>query len=268
MKFELPRLSLPKITVSAKIRQPDGPRTINLPEINLDTSSKLSSQSEMNHAGGGDYGAGSRDYASSGSSSYRSAPSYPLGYGKRGQTGERTQTFSFSTGGEESHHDGRHYAPANYANGPVGGRSNALMYDGRMGSRQMQIPNGVDATNGEQSTNSNDIGFNQPVYLEAHPSNSRAQGSPVQYTKPVSSGAEHIDKAALASIQPTAIGNRHMDQHIAKSTASQHLHGQKIFHEASASTQVDALPVQMQQQVETDKRARRLSLFSFRPYLG
>lgn len=42
LKFELPRMNLPKITISAKIRQPDGPRTINLPEINLDTSSRLS----------------------------------------------------------------------------------------------------------------------------------------------------------------------------------------------------------------------------------
>lgn len=40
-KFELPRMTLPKITINAKIRQPDGPRTINLPEINLDTSSRL-----------------------------------------------------------------------------------------------------------------------------------------------------------------------------------------------------------------------------------
>lgn len=41
IRFELPRVSLPKVTISAKIRQPDRPRTINLPEINLDTSSRL-----------------------------------------------------------------------------------------------------------------------------------------------------------------------------------------------------------------------------------
>lgn len=40
-RFELPRMQLPKITISAKIRQPDGPRTINLPEFNLDTSSSV-----------------------------------------------------------------------------------------------------------------------------------------------------------------------------------------------------------------------------------
>lgn len=41
IRFELPRVSLPKVTISAKIRQPDRPRTINLPEINLDTSSRV-----------------------------------------------------------------------------------------------------------------------------------------------------------------------------------------------------------------------------------
>lgn len=41
MKIELPRFNLPKITVTAKIRQPDGPRVIKLPAINLDTSSRV-----------------------------------------------------------------------------------------------------------------------------------------------------------------------------------------------------------------------------------
>lgn len=41
MKLELPRFNLPKITVTAKIRQPDGPRVIQLPAINLDTSSRV-----------------------------------------------------------------------------------------------------------------------------------------------------------------------------------------------------------------------------------
>lgn len=41
IRFELPRVSLPKVTISAKIKQPDRPRTINLPEINLDTSSRV-----------------------------------------------------------------------------------------------------------------------------------------------------------------------------------------------------------------------------------
>lgn len=45
MKLELPRFNLPKITVTAKIRQPDGPRVIKLPAINLDTSSRVETPS-------------------------------------------------------------------------------------------------------------------------------------------------------------------------------------------------------------------------------
>lgn len=41
VRFDLPRVNLPKITVSAKIQQPNTPRTIRLPEINLDTSSHI-----------------------------------------------------------------------------------------------------------------------------------------------------------------------------------------------------------------------------------
>lgn len=45
-KVNLPPVNLPKITVSAKIQQPNRVRTIRLPEINLDTSSQVSSGSE------------------------------------------------------------------------------------------------------------------------------------------------------------------------------------------------------------------------------
>lgn len=41
IRFDLPRFNLPKITVSAKIQQPNTLRTIRLPEINLDTSSHV-----------------------------------------------------------------------------------------------------------------------------------------------------------------------------------------------------------------------------------
>lgn len=47
MKFDLPQVNLPKITVSAKIQQPNRVRTIRLPEINLDTSSHVSSSSAV-----------------------------------------------------------------------------------------------------------------------------------------------------------------------------------------------------------------------------
>lgn len=55
IRFELPRVSLPKITVSAKIRQPDGPRVISLPEINLDTSSKVEPPGAQAASNQGDY---------------------------------------------------------------------------------------------------------------------------------------------------------------------------------------------------------------------
>ena len=91
-KVDLPRFSLPKITVSAKIRQPDRPRTITLPEINLDTTSKIAPPS----SGGGDY--------SHAGSNYRHSSSHSGG-------GERTQTLTFSTQAEEQPNN---YAPINH----------------------------------------------------------------------------------------------------------------------------------------------------------
>lgn len=85
-KFELPRMQLPKVTISAKIRQPDKPRTIQLPEINLDTSSKVAPPGSK-EAGAGDYGG------------YGSSSSYA-----GGSSGGGSQTFSFSAGGSEDNH--------------------------------------------------------------------------------------------------------------------------------------------------------------------
>lgn len=79
-KFELPRFSLPKVTISAKIRQPDKPRTINLPEINLDTTSKVSPPNMKMGNNGGQYGGGG--YNTGG---YNSAPSYGGAYGNEGE---------------------------------------------------------------------------------------------------------------------------------------------------------------------------------------
>lgn len=45
MKIQLPRFQLPKITIRAKIRQPERPSTISLPELNFDTAGKLSTRS-------------------------------------------------------------------------------------------------------------------------------------------------------------------------------------------------------------------------------
>lgn len=48
-RFDLPQVNLPKITISAKIQQPNRVRTIRLPEINLDTSSHVSSSSNFQY---------------------------------------------------------------------------------------------------------------------------------------------------------------------------------------------------------------------------
>lgn len=88
IKFELPRFNMPKITVSAKIRQPDTPRVINLPEINLDTSSKVSPPGAQ-HADQKSYYGGSYGLQPYASDNYGGVP-------------ESTQTFSFSTNEEQS----------------------------------------------------------------------------------------------------------------------------------------------------------------------
>jgi hypothetical protein len=103
-KFELPRVSLPKITVSAKIRQPDGPRVIQLPEINLDTSSKAEPPSHKMQGGGGGY-----------DSQYQ-GPAYGMAqasYGGGQQQhygGQQEGSFTFST--EEERPAYKQYQPA------------------------------------------------------------------------------------------------------------------------------------------------------------
>lgn len=99
IRFELPRVSLPKVTISAKIRQPDRPRTINLPEINLDTSSRVVPPGAMGHSMelgrtqvrpmGGRTGGGTR-YGSSYSS--HKTPSY--GHGSGAPEAESKYMFS------------------------------------------------------------------------------------------------------------------------------------------------------------------------------
>lgn len=114
-KFELPRFSLPKITVNAKIRQPNRPRVIQLPEINLDTSSKVS-KSPMMMIGGGDYG----HQQGGGGGGYQQQSSYGGGgggsenyggyssssqnhYQHQSYDGRSTENeFSFSTSGDDS----------------------------------------------------------------------------------------------------------------------------------------------------------------------
>lgn len=131
IKFELPRFTLPKITVNAKIRQPNKPRVIQLPEINLDTSSKVS-KSPMMMIGGGDYGhhqggyqqqsshgggAGESGYGGYSSSSHNH-------YQHQSYSGGSTENeFSFSTSGDDSDAGGyaNNYASSGNHNANQGG---------------------------------------------------------------------------------------------------------------------------------------------------
>lgn len=80
-RFELPRFNMPKITVSAKIRQPNRPRTITLPEINLDTSSKVAApgSQEADGMNGGGYYGGQQQSGNYGGYSSDQRPSYMHG---------------------------------------------------------------------------------------------------------------------------------------------------------------------------------------------
>lgn len=51
-KVDLPPVNLPKITINAKIQQSNRPRTIRIPEINLDTSRKIASPIKVNPSTG------------------------------------------------------------------------------------------------------------------------------------------------------------------------------------------------------------------------
>lgn len=114
-KFELPRFSLPKITVSAKIRQPDKPRVITLPEINLDTTSKAEPPGDKSGGHGGSYGGNSYGPAAyKASSSNYQQPAHSYGHQ------ENSQTFTFSTDEEtpasygNNYQSGNNYQPRQY----------------------------------------------------------------------------------------------------------------------------------------------------------
>lgn len=111
-KFELPRFSLPKITVSAKIRQPDGPRVIQLPEINLDTSSKSELPSHKTQGGGhGSGGAG----GGGGYGNQYQGPAYGMSSASSyGGGDEKSGMISFST--EEERPDYNQYPAGSYKN--------------------------------------------------------------------------------------------------------------------------------------------------------
>lgn len=136
-KFELPRMSLPKITIHAKIRQPERPRVINLPEINLDTSSKVSPPSgKMMSSGYGGSG-----YGSGG------------GYGGGGGGGD--QTFTFSTGVNSS---GQSYGQV--SNGDSYQSSNNHQQRNQHHMYQQQQPRHPMRNSGYSSTNM------QPAFAE------------------------------------------------------------------------------------------------------
>lgn len=50
MRIQLPRFQLPKITIRARIRQPDRPSTISLPEFHFNTAGRVSSSNSGNIA--------------------------------------------------------------------------------------------------------------------------------------------------------------------------------------------------------------------------
>lgn len=99
-RFELPRVNLPKITVSAKIRQPDRPRTINLPEINLDTSSKVSAPGLGTLAGQTQVTSDNGGYGGYNAASTHNKPAYQIPKYSGGDSRELINHFSFSTSEE------------------------------------------------------------------------------------------------------------------------------------------------------------------------
>lgn len=111
-KFELPRMSLPKVTIKAKIRQPDRPRTINLPEINLDTSSRVAAPHPGNNYGGGG-GGGGGSYGYGAANTQHQMYQQP-DYGGGDKSGE----ISFTTE-EDSSYSGQHQPTNGYASGPM-----------------------------------------------------------------------------------------------------------------------------------------------------
>lgn len=115
-RFELPRFNMPKITVNAKIRQPNRPRVITLPEINLDTSSKVAPPGSAGESGKYQAAGGGEGYGgySSPSQSYANYHSQPQG-------GTSENEFTFSTSGDDSNH-------GQYGHATSGGYMNRYQY--------------------------------------------------------------------------------------------------------------------------------------------
>lgn len=146
-RFELPRMSLPKITINAKIRQPNRPRTINLPEINLDTSSKVSAPGFGTMSGETQVTGGDGGY--NGGSNYNK-PIYKSSSQYNGNMPENVQHFSFSAGEERE---------TKYQSG--GYNYNANRHPNEYSSTQLN-PYYVLPANQHQA-NDPDLGFITPV---------------------------------------------------------------------------------------------------------
>lgn len=182
-KFELPRFSLPKITVSAKIRQPEGPRVIQLPEINLDTSSKSELPNNKMHGGGG--GGGAYDNQYQGPAYGMAASSYGGGNQHYGGQ-EKASVFSFSTEEERPAYKPQ-YKPMGNTYQTMGSKSSYQPYMQQQQQQQQSYsssevnpsysiyskPPGADQPYHyqQESAKNPDIGFNSPAYVGAQQAN-------------------------------------------------------------------------------------------------
>lgn len=159
-RFELPRVNLPKITISAKIRQPDRPRTINLPEINLDTSSKVSApgigtmagQTQVTSDNEGGYG------GYNAASAYNK-PVYQVAKNYGGGAPETVNHFSFSAGEESS---AKRY-PARNQNYQHKQAITEYSSSQVQPSYTLADQNGNFNSNNQYQSKDPDLGFNTPV---------------------------------------------------------------------------------------------------------
>lgn len=219
-RFELPRVNLPKITISAKIRQPDRPRTINLPEINLDTSSKVSAPGLGTMAGQtqvtSDNGAGYGTYTAAAASAFNK-PSYqthPKYHGRDVSSRDIVNHFSFSAG-EESLASKKYRYPGRNSN-YVHKQETQTDYS----SSQIQPSYALAKQNSNNHYQSRDpdLGFNVPVNVDPNVLSERLSSNIIHNSDQVSAiemmGSELTSRVANNHIEPRIQASRRGNQEI------------------------------------------------------
>lgn len=113
---------MPRISIRAKIKNNHGPKVINVPEMHIDTNSKIPGPEGSRATGhGSGYGG---DYSYGGSSSYESSPSYGGASGYESSSSYGSSSSGYSPSSYTDHPSGSYSAgSSSYGSSPATGSS-------------------------------------------------------------------------------------------------------------------------------------------------